>query len=465
VQANVHQAVESHSSDSVKEVFAELLVPVLKDLPFARHVNLELGYRRSDYKYAGPVSTWKALADWAITPDLRLRGGFQRANRAPNLVELFDPGSSAVQIAPGDPCSARIPAFLGGSRYSANPAFNADAAKVRALCAYQMGAGAPTYYANDNDFTAYSFWFVGVNAIGNENLKNEKSDTWTVGTVWRSPFDHPLAKFTTTLDWFKIDVANAIYLPQLSTGSGSPLQGCFDTAVNGALAALSGDGSDSAAELAAAAAPLACTLIVRNPVNGAVLTNQDLPYDNVGAIVSEGVDFSFNWSAQLTDMGLKVPGRISYGVNASYMIEDKRQSIKGAPFDDFTGVSGWGGVRWSFTNTLGYFKGGFNASMNWRHYPSLTSSGRFLGTDLRQEGVDPYDIFGLSFGYSFGKVSMRAGVDNLFDVDPPLSNKNPGNPNVINARGYPTGYNPGAIASGVYDVLGRSYFMGFKLSF
>jgi outer membrane receptor protein involved in Fe transport len=465
VQANVHQAVESHSSDEVKEAFAELLVPVIKDLPGIKHLNMELGYRYSDYKYAGAVSTWKALADWAITPDLRLRGGFQRANRAPNLVELFDPGSSAVQIAPGDVCSTKIPAFLGGSRYSANPAFNPDAAKVKALCQYQMGAGAPTYYTGDNDFTSFAFWFVGVNAIGNENLKNEKSDTWTVGMVLRSPFDHPLAKFTTTLDWFKIDVANAIYLPQLSTGSGSPLQGCFDTAVNSALAALKGDGTDSPEALAAAGAPLACTLIRRNPSNGAVLTNQDLPYDNVGAIVSEGLDFSLNWNASLSDMGLeKLPGRISFSTNLSYMIEDKRQSIKGAPFDDFTGVAGWGGVRWQFTNTFGYFNGPFNTSLNWRHYPSLTSSGRFLETDVRQEGIDPYDILGLSFGYNFGKVSVRAGVDNLLDVNPPTSNKNPGNPNVLNARGYPTGFSEGAIASGVYDVLGRSYFLGAKLS-
>jgi len=465
VQTNVHQAVESHSSDQVKEGFAELLVPVLKDLPFARHLNLELGYRYSDYKYAGPVSTWKALGDWAVTPNLRFRGGFQRANRAPNLVELFDPGSSAVQIAPGDPCSAQIAAFLGASRYSANPTYNpANAAKVKTLCQYQMGAGAAPYYTADNPGTAFAFWFVGVNAIGNQNLKNEKSDTWTIGTVLRSPFDHPLAKFTTTLDWFKIKVANAIYLPQLSTGSGSPLQGCFDAAVNSALAALKGDGTDSPAALAAAAAPLACSLIKRNPSNGAVLTNQDLPYDNVGAIVSEGLDFSLNWNAALSDMHLKLPGRFSYAANLSYMFEDKRQSIKGAPFDDFTAVSGWGGVRWSFTNTFSYFNGAFNTSLNWRHYPSLTSPGRFLGTDGRQEGVDPYDILGLSFGYSFGKVSVRAGIDNLLDVKPPINGKNPGNPAVPDARGYPTGYSAGSIASGVYDVLGRSYFLGARLS-
>jgi iron complex outermembrane recepter protein len=418
VQANTHPTNPAHASDSVREGFAELLVPVLKDLPFARHLNLELGYRYSDYKYAGPVSTWKALADWAITPGIRLRGGFQRANRAPNLVELFDPGSSAVQIAPGDPCSASFTnsAGLGAAAYSANPTFNPqNAAKVRKLCEYQMGApGAASYYQRDQTSgpfaNLFGFFFVGVNAVGNPHLKNEKSDTWTVGTVFRSPFEHPLARFTATVDWFKITVDDAIFIPQLSTLSGSPLQGCWDANVNPALAALKGDGTDSADALAAADAPLVCRMIQRSPDNGTIITNRDTPYNNVGAIVSEGVDLGFNWSASLADFGLKLPGRISYGVNANYMITDKRQSISGAPFEDYTGVAGRGGVRWSFTNTLGYFTGPFNASLNWRHYPSLTSLGRLQGTDVRSEGIDPYDILDLSFGYSLSanlSVSRR----------------------------------------------------------
>ncbi len=250
-----------------------------------------------------------------------------------------------------------------------------------------MGAtGASAYYTSDNAFKSFSYWFVGVNAVGNPNLKNEKSDTWTLGLVWRSPFEHPLARFTTTVDWFKINVANAIFTPQLATATGSPLQGCFDTSFNSALAALKGDGTDSDAALAAAAAPDACSLIVRDPATGNVVTNQDQPYENVGSIVSSGVDFSFNWSASLSDFGLMVPGRVSYGANASYMIHDKRQSIQGAPFDDYTGVAGYGGVRWSFTNNFGYFNGPFNASINWRHYAPLTSFGNFVGNELPADG-------------------------------------------------------------------------------
>ena len=466
VQVNMKKSVANHATDDVKEVFGELLVPVLQDLPLAKHLNLELGYRYSDYKWAGPISTWKALADWALTPNFRVRGGFQRANRAPNLVELFDPGTSSFAWGPGDQCSAKQSLVGGGfsGAWSANPATNAGgadgAALVRALCSELMGASAAAaYYAGDASSTfgyQYEQFTMQVRSVGNPNLKNEQSDTWTVGFVARSPFSHPLAQFTTTLDWFKIKVNDAIYLNQLLTGTGSPLQACFDPRVNADLAA---------GDIAAASQNAWCHVVDRDPSTGRVLSGQDVAYLNVGGIKSEGIDFSLNWSAALTDVGLSLPGRISYAANASYMLEDKRQSVTGFPYDDYTGVSTYGAVRWSFTNTFGYYNGPFNASLNWRHYPSMTSPGRWNyrttgAGDTAQEGVDPYDILGLSFGYSLpGGVSIRAGIDNLLDKDPPLSGKNPG----VGGPGT-TNYSEGSIASGVYDQLGRSYFVGLKWS-
>ena len=75
----------------MKEGYAELLVPVLADIPGIKRLNLELGYRFSDYDSAGSVDTYKALVDWTIVDSVRFRGGYQRANRAPNIGELFLP--------------------------------------------------------------------------------------------------------------------------------------------------------------------------------------------------------------------------------------------------------------------------------------------------------------------------------------------------------------------------------------
>src|SRR5690606_18868781 len=91
----------------VDEVYGELLVPLLRDLPGVQNLELELGYRYSDYGSAGNVPTWKALFSWSPVQWMRFRGGYQLANRAPNINELFlDASSSAVTLNTADPCQA-----------------------------------------------------------------------------------------------------------------------------------------------------------------------------------------------------------------------------------------------------------------------------------------------------------------------------------------------------------------------
>ena len=92
-----------------KELYGELLVPVLSGLPGIQDLSLELGARISDYSTVGEVDTYKALLDWTIVDWARLRGGYQRANRAPNIgidryeeppFEMPTPGSEPLQHPP-----------------------------------------------------------------------------------------------------------------------------------------------------------------------------------------------------------------------------------------------------------------------------------------------------------------------------------------------------------------------------
>ena len=438
------------NSDQVKEGFAELLVPVLADLPFAKHVNLELGYRYSDYRFGGTVRTWKALGDWALTSDFRLRGGYQRANRAPNLAELFQKDSDSFKFGPGDPC-----ALNSSLSWSANATANGNtpekAAQVRQLCEGLMGAsGAAAFYADSsnqtNFFNALGFSFEFARVSGNQNLKSESSSTWTLGAVMRSPFQSPLAQFSVSMDYFKIEVEDAIGTVELNSLNGGIYRHCYDPQYNPT--------QDPNNEF--------CLQVPRDPNTGRKLANPRVFYSNVGGIVSEGVDVSFNWSAALSDLGVSfIPGRISYGLNGNYLIEDARQAAPGEPFEEFTGLSGFGSFRWSMFNTFGWFNGPANASLRWRHYPSSESYSHFSGLDERVQGIDSYNIMDLSFGYSLSQgLQLRAGVDNLLDKAPPISDYNPG-------EGGPgtTGYNPGTVAGGAYDTLGRSYYLGLKMSF
>ena len=49
---------------SVKEYYAELLIPLLKDLPAVRNLELELGGRYSLYSTGQDVPTYKAMLSW-----------------------------------------------------------------------------------------------------------------------------------------------------------------------------------------------------------------------------------------------------------------------------------------------------------------------------------------------------------------------------------------------------------------
>ncbi len=425
--------------DHVMEGFTELLVPILRDMPFAKHLNLELGYRYSDYLYSAKVGTWKALVDWALTTDTRLRGGIQRANRAPNMGELFQKPSDSLSFSPGDPCGTGFTLA-----YGANPTTNpTNAAGVRALCEAMMGSvGATNFYTNPNNALPQGgFVFEFQKTKGNTDLQSEKAKTFTMGLVQRSPFEHPLSQFTASIDYYKIKVNEAISTVGLFT----LYPQCFDAQFNTTL-----DPSN----------PF-CVQLARNQTTGgkerAIVT-----YNNVGIIDTSGIDVSFNWSAATEDMGLGfIPGRLSYNVNGNYTLHNKREDLPGVNARDNTGYAPFD-FRWQMFNTFGWNNGPMNASLRWRHYPSLKNFALQSNPASLTQGTPSYDLVDLSLGYSFSKaLQLRFGVDNLIDKKPPINGYNPG-------AGGPgtTGYAPGSIASGaVYDTLGRSFYAGMRMSF
>ena len=107
-----------NGNDDVKEVFGELLVPIIHDTPLIQEFNVDLAARYSSYNSIGGFGTYKADFDWKVAEPLRLRGGYSRAARAPSLGELFgaqttasvqigNPVVNGVALSSGDPCDIR----------------------------------------------------------------------------------------------------------------------------------------------------------------------------------------------------------------------------------------------------------------------------------------------------------------------------------------------------------------------
>ena len=425
-----------------KEVYGELLVPVLKDA-FIRELNLELGARYSDYNTTGGAWTYKALGDLKVNDWLRFRGGFNRAVRAPNIAELYlAPQQTFVFSAGGDPCSINntLP-------YSANPATNPTTfAQVKALCTVIMNRNdtgaqntAARFYANPAAQTVGGT-FAFPTLLGNPNVGNETADTWTAGAVISSPFQTPLlSSLRLGIDYYNIKVSNAIGAQSIDVVH----QQCFSTVYNPTLSA---------------ASPF-CAGVARVTGDGAIGNVQGTFFNN-GRFQTSGIDLQLDWS---TDLG---PGRLSINSNTNYLISLKSSELPGNPEVEYAGTFGpvanglnRGSYRWKMLNTFTYSVGDASLSLMWRHLPSIKSVTAATNPATTALGAPAYDLFNLSGTYAlFKNVTLRGGVDNLFNRAPPLEESNPG---LIGSRFQL----PGGSFSNQYDLVGRRFYIGANMKF
>lgn len=185
----------------LKEAFAEISVPVLKDIPFIYDLTLHGAGRVSNYNTAvGTVYTYNGGFEWAPFESLRFRGNYGRAIRAPNITEYGFP--SVPNFANGfvDPCN--VNAIGANAIRSANCQANLTAAERANL-----------------PLAGYS---LGIISGSNPNLKEETSDSYTAGLVIAPKF---IPGLSLTADYYHITVRNVI-----STLSAQMIvNSCFDT--------------------------------------------------------------------------------------------------------------------------------------------------------------------------------------------------------------------------------------------
>jgi iron complex outermembrane recepter protein len=451
------------ASMSVTEFYGEALVPVVSDLPLIKKLELEIGARASDYNATGTSVTWKALADWQVTDWLRFRGGFNKAERAPNIAELYQaPQQAFLSTAGGDFCSTANPL-----PWTANPTSNpTNAAQVRAVCTAMLNRFDPNtaaeYYGSAASTATATSGTQFLTSTGNPNVQPETAETWTIGAVVTSPFDSPIANtLRLSVDYYKIDVTDAI-----SAEDGQIIQQkCFDPAYNP-----NGISADSAA----------CLNITRNPGNGAI-ANLVGVYNNKGAFSTSGIDAQLDWRIDPEEIGIGVPGTFAVSTQFTYLIEQKTTADATAAkpiWNDYVGTLGtnqngltFGAYRWSMLNNYSYAVGPLRVSLLWTHLPKTRhpNANINVATGVRGTttlfGAPTYDLFGLNLSYTVNKAAtIRFGVDNLFNRAPPLINYNTA-PNRANGELIGGTYgSSGSRGTGFsYDTYGRRFYLGTKI--
>jgi outer membrane receptor protein involved in Fe transport len=435
-------AVSSASgSTSVSEAYGELLLPLLSGKPMAQRLDLELGYRTSKYNLAGTEATYKALVSWRPNDALLLRGGYQRANRAPNVAELFQGGTvNTVTFATGDPCAVDTVAPWG------NVASNPNRAQVQALCRAIIGNSTSGFDTRPGGAAAYVGpfgFYTGENAIvsGNKNLSSEDASTWTAGFVWRSTSGiNALRNLSVAVDYYNIEISDAI----APTDAVSVYSACFNAdGASNPTYSLNDPGGF-------------CSLVRRDSFSGD-RQSVNTPYINTGGIKTAGTDVQLNWRAAFEEIGLQsVPGQLSADVIVSFLQSFETKATDTAPYLESAGTLNQNGqFRWRSYTTLNYSVGAWNAGLNWTHLPSAAAAQSVQNPATTVLGVPSYDLFGLNASWEIGPtLSLRAGIDNVLDKEPPVVGANPGVNN-----------NRGSTSPGFYDVLGRRYFVGARLRF
>jgi outer membrane receptor protein involved in Fe transport len=426
---NFSQVKPASGATRVKEVYGELLVPLLHNLPLLQQLTVDLGYRYSDYNLTGGVSTYKADGNWKLGAGFGIRGGYSRAIRAPNAGELFAAASQSAVVlgaigplGSGDPCDVR-------SGYRA-PGYS-GAAPVRALCITQ---GVPVSLVDSfRNTTAQSV----INLSGNPNLKEETADTYSVGAVFSPKVSSPwLSRLNLSVDFYSISLKDAI---GTITGPVAVAK-CFNA-----------DGSNPTY----GTDNIYCAAIVRQAGSGLIETI-NTPLLNLGGYRTSGIDFTADWAVPTTALGLGGRGSLRLNTAVSYLRSFKIQNLPGAPFQEFGGTIlntqidplADAHPRWKATTSFGYETGGSGLTFRWRFIDKMTNANN-VGTTGTAPGVKAVSYFDLDARIKVNDVlTLRAGVTNLTDVPAPLVG------NVVGQTDYAT-----------YDVLGRRLYFGARVKF
>ena len=442
----------SKGTIEVKEFYGELLVPVLSNLPFIKELNLELGGRNSDYNTTGSSLTYKAALDLQTTDWLRLRSTFNRAERAPNVAELFlAPLQVFSYVAGGDVCSTS-----NQRAYSANPEKNPNNWQdVVALCGQLMeNSGDATadsaYYGvtyqevmadpdsvTTNQSAGGSFLFP--TTVGNPNLEPETADTWTLGVVVDSPFENPwISDFRISADYYKIEIEDAI-----GQQSGDiVMQQCVDSTFNPTHDPNS---------------PF-CAGFNRN-VDGAI-GNLKTSYFNNGRFETSGIDLSIDWGM---DVGT---GRVSVNALVNYLIDKYSSELDSLPLIDYAdtfgptqnGLNG-NSYKWRSLVNVGYsFDNSLRLTVRWSHLPEIRNAGAATTPNTPLTGAPKYDTFDLLGSYQLlDNLLLRFGIENVFNQEPPLTGVN----TAANLPSLPGG----SFNAANYDTNGRRFYLGGRISF
>ncbi|MCL1581246.1 TonB-dependent receptor [Xanthomonas nasturtii] len=393
----------------VNEIYAEVLVPLLTDAPFAEKLNLTLGTRYSDYSNFGGTNNSKIGLEWKPFSDLLIRGTYADVFRAPTIGDLFSPTAPSANSYV-DPCNG----------------YSGQATADPRACAGVAPDG--SFRQSNNQVTSFQ--------VSNPNLQPEEGDVFTYGFVYSPSW---LEGFSVTADYWRVSLDQFITnLPETVM-----LNQCYQFGRY-------------------------CDTFIRDEAGDvAQMTNV---IGNFGELRTSGVDLGFRYTTQEAAWG-KLSWNLDTTYIRQYDVRllsgDPTSDVGAFPgipeskglagtFVD-SASSGFGNIaRWRALNDLTWTYGNLNASLTTRyvHHVNEAPDVAEVGTDgyVAKRQVPSYTQTDFQLGYrleSLNNSTIQIGVRNLADRQPPL---------------VYSGFNASTDLR-TYDAIGRYYWMRWTARF
>ncbi|MHA7901088.1 MAG: TonB-dependent receptor domain-containing protein [Henriciella sp.] len=416
------------------EVFGEIQLPLVQNVEFIKELGVSAAIRNSSYESVDifngveggdfSVDTYSVGATWSPNDELRLRAQYQRAIRAPNVFELFNPVNTNLSSL-SDPCSG----FAGTD----------DAPTATFEQCARTGVTEAQYGAIPPDSGQ-----LNVVTGGNPNLAPEEADTVTLGFVYQ-PSQIP--DLLISLDYYEIELTDAVgTIPASFT-----LTSCLNTG-DATFCDLINRGTDGS--------------LTQVPRNQAAITATSI---NTGGQNVSGFDVHVGYGYDLNEWG-----ELSFDYIATYQLENETIAVEGAAPYDCVGFYDDSCANPTFEyahNVSVAYQSPWDvrASVLWRYLSEVerisaldTTTGEITtysqaGTNVGSAVLDGQHYFDVAAFWDVNDfVELRAGVNNVLDEDPPI---------VPQFGPRPTTQTEANTIAGVYEAAGRFVFVGAKLSF
>ena len=408
--ASVAEAGRYHTN----EYSGELLLPIVGGdfkLPLIEKLEVTGSFRHVDNSLAGKENVWGAGIRWTVGGGLTLRASRSRNFSAPTLDQQFAP----VNINPGNPASdpCDVTQISSGSNPTARRAnclaqFAANPGYGLATLPVGVANTAANRLANFND-PAINTGLVTITTQGNPNLKNEISNTLTVGAVFEP---HYIPGLSISADYIRVDLRDALS----PFGINDFLNACYDNAVQ----------------------PTAiCATFTRN-ADGNLATGVEETF-NAGSVKYRGEVYKLSYHLPLSRVFGGSPGALDFHVEATH----NRYFLTSVTGFDFTRTDGTvSAPDWRLRFDLNYSSGPLKLFYSLYYLPSAKASYTATIENTTVPVLHANATHTISLQYSVNKhFSFRMGVNNLTNSTPPLPSRTYG------------------------DIYGRRFFAGAQVRF